>query len=101
MPYAYSAATPSSAEIRFAPIEGNRQLFEVGAFIDHGAAAVKNPLAGEIPNASLTGAGMTFQFRLPEETYIRADLGWPIGNSNLTTNNNDGPVPYLIFSKRF
>lgn len=90
-----------SAEIRFAPIEGNRQLFEVGAFIDHGAAAVKNPLAGEIPNASLTGAGMTFQFRLPEETYIRADLGWPIGNSNLTTNTSDGPVPYLIFSKRF
>ena len=90
-----------SAEVRFAPIESNRQLFEVGAFIDHGAALVKNPIAGEIPNASLTGAGMTFQFRLPKQTFIRADLGWPIGKSSQFTNVDDGPVPYLIFSKRF
>jgi hemolysin activation/secretion protein len=90
-----------SAEIRFAPIESNRQLLEVGAFIDHGAAAVKNPIAGEIPNASLTGAGITAQLRLPKQTYIRADLGWPIGKSSQFANVSDGPVPYLIFSKRF
>jgi hemolysin activation/secretion protein len=90
-----------SAEIRFAPIESNRQLFEVGAFIDHGAALVKNPIAGEIPNASLTGAGMTFQFRLPKQTFIRADLGWPIGKSSQFADVDDGPVPYLILSKRF
>ena len=91
-----------SAEVRFAPLKNNRQLFEVGAFIDHGGAAVKNPLPGEIPNASLTGAGVTFQFRLPKQTFIRADLAWPLGNDDaLFPNQDDGPVPYLIFSKRF
>ena len=90
-----------SAEIRFAPIESNRQLFEVGAFIDHGAAAVKSPQPGEIPNLALTGAGVTFQFRLPEETFLRADLAWPLGNKDLLPNTEDGPVPYLLFSKRF
>lgn len=91
-----------SAEVRFAPLKNNRQLFEVGAFIDHGGAAVKSPLPGEIPNASLTGAGVTFQFRLPQETFIRADLAWPLGNDDtLFPNADSGPVPYLIFSKRF
>lgn len=90
-----------SAEFRYAPIPDNRQLFEVGAFIDHGAAAVKSPLPGEIPNLALTGAGVTFQFRLPEETFVRADLAWPIGNKTILPNTDDGPVPYLIFSKRF
>ena len=90
-----------SAEIRFAPIESNRQLFEVGAFIDHGGAAVKSPQPGEIPNATLTGAGVTFQFRLPKQTFIRADLGWPIGKSGGLGPTDDGPVPYLVFSKRF
>lgn len=90
-----------SAEVRFAPIPDNRQLFEVGAFIDHGAAAVKSPLPGEIPNLALTGAGVTFQFRLPEETFLRADLAWPLGNKTILPNTEDGPVPYLILSKRF
>lgn len=90
-----------SAEIRFAPIESDRQLFEVGAFIDHGAAAVKNPQPGEIPNLALTGAGVTFQFRLPEELYLRTDLAWPLGNKDLLPNTEDGPVPYLLLSKRF
>lgn len=89
-----------SAELRFAPIESNRQLFEVGAFIDHGGAALKNPAPGALSNATATGAGVTFQFRLPEQTFIRADLGWPIGDSGIT-NTEDGPVPYLIFSKQF
>lgn len=90
-----------SGELRFAPLESDRQLFEVGAFIDHGAAYVKRPQPGEIPNLALTGAGVTFQFRLPEETYLRADLAWPLGNKDLLPNTEDGPVPYLIFSKRF
>lgn len=90
-----------SAEIRFAPIESNRQLFEVGAFVDHGGAAVKNALPGELPHASLTGAGITMQFRLPEQTFIRADLAWPIAKSGGFPTSDSGPVPYLIFSKRF
>lgn len=90
-----------SAEIRFAPIASNRQLFEVGAFVDHGGAAVKNPLIGELPNATLTGAGVTMQFRLPQQTYIRADVAWPVSQSGGFTTKDKGPVPYLIFSKRF
>lgn len=90
-----------SAELRFAPIASDRQLFEVGAFIDHGGAAVKSPQPGEIGSASLTGAGVTFQFRLPEQTFIRADIGWPLGDNDKLPTVSDGPVPYLIFSKRF
>lgn len=91
-----------SAEVRFAPVRSNPQLFEVGAFIDHGGAAVKNPIAGEIPNASLTGAGVTFQFRLPKQTFIRADIAWPLGlDRTKFPTVDEGPVPYLIFSKRF
>ena len=90
-----------SAEVRFAPIKSNRQLFEVGAFIDHGEAAVTSPAPGEIPNGSLTGAGVTFQFRLPKQTSIRADIGWPVASSPALSDVDDGPVPYLIFSKRF
>lgn len=90
-----------SAEVRFSPIESNRSLFEVGAFIDHGGAAVKNPLVGELPSASLTGAGITMQFRLPQQTYIRADLAWPVAKSRGFVSDDNGPVPYLIFSKRF
>ncbi len=90
-----------SAELRTAPISAHRDLFEVGAFIDHGGAAIKNPAIGEIPSVTMTGAGLTFQFRLPEQTFIRADLGWPIGGRNLAPNNQSGPVPYLMFSKQF
>lgn len=90
-----------NAEVRVAPLKNHRELLEVGAFIDHGAAAVKSPLPGEIPNLALTGAGVTAQLRLPAETFIRADLAWPLGNKDLLPNTEDGPVPYLIFSKRF
>lgn len=90
-----------SGEIRFAPLENDRQLLEVGAFIDHGGAAVKSPVVGELPNATLTGAGITMQLRLPEQTYIRADLAWPISKSSGFNTKDDKPVPYLIFSKRF
>ena len=62
---------------------------------------MKSPLPGEIPNLALTGAGVTFQFRLPEETFLRADLAWPLGNKTILPNTEDGPVPYLILSKRF
>ncbi len=90
-----------SAELRFAPLAEHRELFEIGGFIDHGGAYVKNPLPGELPNAHLTGAGVTMQFRLPEQTFIRADIGWPIGRRELGRNASRGPVPYLIFSKQF
>lgn len=90
-----------NAELRWAPLEDNRELLEIGFFLDHGASAIKRPFPGEIPNVALTGAGAGIHLRLPEETYIRAEVGVPLGNSPITARDGDGAVPYLIFSKRF
>lgn len=90
-----------NAELRWAPLEDNRELLEFGFFLDHGASAIKRPFPGEINNVALTGAGMGIHLRLPEETYIRAEVGVPIGNNAITDRDGNDAVPYLIFSKRF
>lgn len=90
-----------NAEMRWAPIKSDRELFQFGVFLDHGAAYLKRPFPGEINNTSLTGAGFGLHFRLPEETYIRAEVGFPLGNNEVTDPDDNDPVPYLIFSKRF
>lgn len=90
-----------SAELRWAPLEDHRELLEFGFFIDHGAAALKRPFAGEIPNTALTGAGVGVHLRLPHETQIRAEVGFPLGNNEIAERDGDGAVPYFIFSKRF
>lgn len=90
-----------NAELRWAPLANNRELFEIGFFLDHGGASLKSPFPGELNNVSLTGAGMGFHFRLPEETFIRAEVGVPIGSNAITDLQGSDVIPYLIFSKRF
>lgn len=90
-----------NAELRWAPIPDNRELMEVGFFIDHGGAYLKRPQPGEIANTTLTGAGVGLHFRLPEEAYIRAEVGFPLSDNEITERDGGGAVPYLIFGKRF
>ncbi len=91
----------ANAEFRWAPLKDNRDLLELGVFLDHGAANIKRTLPGEISNVSLTGAGVGVHLRLPEETYIRAEVGFPIGNSPVREQYGSEPVPYFIFAKKF
>ena len=73
----------------------------MAAFLDHGSAYLKRPALGEIPNVSLTGAGVGVRLNLPEDTFLRADIGWAIGNNAVTNLVGKDPVTYLTFSKTF
>lgn len=99
--YLADAGFNVNAELRWAPIENERELFQVGFFVDHGSAYLKRPFPGEVPNVALTGAGLGLHFNLPEETTIRAEVGFPLGDSPIRQRDGDGAVPYLLFSKRF
>lgn len=91
-----------SGELRWQPLEGdNKDLLQFAAFIDHGSAYLKRPALGEIANVSLTGAGLGVRLNLPEETFIRADIGWALSDNELTDLVGKDPVTYLTFSKTF
>ena len=90
-----------NAELRWAPLDKHREMLEFGVFFDHGASSLQRPFVGELPNASISGAGVGVHLRLPEETYIRAELGFPIGNNEIVERDGRRAVPYFIFSKRF
>ena len=90
------------AELRWQPIEGaDANLLQLAAFIDHGSAYLKRPALGEIPNISLTGAGVGLRLNLPHTTFIRADIGWALSDNELTDLVGRDPVTYLTFSKTF
>lgn len=100
--YLGDAGWNTGAEIRWQPIKGeDANLLQLAAFIDHGSAYLKRPLPGEINNVALTGAGVGVRLNLPEQTFIRADIGWPLGNNAITDLVGDDPVTYLTFSKTF
>ncbi len=100
--YLGDAGYSASAELRYQPLDGeDLDLLSLAAFVDHGAAYLKRPALGEIPNVSLTGAGVGVRLSLPEQTYIRADIGWPIGNNEITRLVGRNPVTYVTFSKTF
>ena len=90
-----------NAELRWAPLDDHRELLEFGVFLDHGGASLRRPFPGEVSSTTLTGAGVGVHLRLPEETYIRAEVGFPLSDNEITDQNGRNPVPYLIFSKKF
>lgn len=100
--YLGDAGWNTGAEIRWQPLKGeDANLLQFATFIDHGSAYLKRPLPGEINNISLTGAGVGVRLNLPQETFIRADIGWPLGNNAITDAVGKDPVTYLNFSKTF
>lgn len=100
--YLGDAGYSTGLELRWQPLNGdNIDLLSIVGFIDHGSAYLKRPALGEIDNVDLTGAGFGVRLNLPEETYIRADIGWPIGNNAITDAVGKDPVTYLMFGKTF
>ena len=100
--YLGDAGFNASAELRWQPIDGeDHNLLQLAAFIDHGTAYLKQPAPGEIPNVALTGAGVGVRLNLPQDTFIRADVGWALGSNAITRRVGKDPVTYLTFSKTF
>lgn len=100
--YLGDAGYSVSAELRWQPLSGeNLNLLSVVGFVDHGSAYLKRPALGEVGNIEMTGAGVGIRLNLPEDTNIRADIGWPLGHNAVTNAVGDGPVTYLMFSKTF
>ncbi|MEW6278776.1 MAG: ShlB/FhaC/HecB family hemolysin secretion/activation protein [Candidatus Eremiobacterota bacterium] len=90
-----------SAEFRVNVLDEQDDTVQVAAFVDHGHASLQRPFPGELSKISLTGAGAGLRFNLPEQTYLRFDLGFPIGSNAVTRATGRDPVPYVIFGKTF
>jgi hemolysin activation/secretion protein len=88
----------ASAELRYSPIEGEPDLFQLAFFIDHGGVSLKRPQPGDLPfGTSLTGIGCGFRYAITPGSNLRVDLGFPLtpiqGNSN--------PVIYTGLQTKF
>lgn len=90
-----------NAELRWAPWKKYRDNFELGFFYDHGGAYLKRPFPGEVENVHLNGAGMGVHLKLPHDVNVRAEVGVPLSNNEITRRDGKNAVPYLIFNKRF
>lgn len=90
-----------SAEFRYSPFDDDLDVFQLAAFIDHGAAYLKRPFPGEIPNVSVTGAGIGVRFKINDGPTIRADLGLPIGENAITKQQGYNLVPYINLINNF
>lgn len=100
--YLGDAGYSVGAELRWQPLSGeNLNLLSLVGFLDHGHAYLKRAAPGEIGQIDMTGAGFGIRLNLPEETTIRADIGWPIGNNAITQALGRDPVTYLWLSKTF
>jgi hemolysin activation/secretion protein len=90
-----------SAEGRYAV----SKYVQLAAFIDHGAARVRNPAVGEAKSHSLTGAGPGIRVNLPYyETAIRVDVGFPIEPPKAIGGSFSGgssPTVYIQATARF
>ena len=90
-----------SGEVRFNVLDEQDDTFQLAGFFDMGSSSLKRPAPGELGGINLYGAGVGVRLNLPEQTYFRFDVGWPIGNNAITRANGHDPVPYIIFGKTF
>ena len=90
-----------NAELRWAPWKKYRDNFELGFFYDHGGAYLKRPFPGEVENIHLNGAGVGVHLKLPHDVNVRAEVGVPLSDNEITRRDGKNAVPYLIFNKRF
>ncbi|MCA9793190.1 MAG: ShlB/FhaC/HecB family hemolysin secretion/activation protein [Candidatus Eremiobacteraeota bacterium] len=89
-----------TAELRWSPLEEQKDLFQTVFFVDTGGIVRKNPQPGEKGSVHLTGAG--FGFRVNPDgghTRIRLDLGFPITPARNARGNS--PVIYGQVQTRF
>ncbi|MGE0493180.1 MAG: ShlB/FhaC/HecB family hemolysin secretion/activation protein [Vulcanimicrobiota bacterium] len=89
-----------TAELRWSPLEEQKDLFQTVFFVDHGGIVRKNPQPGEKGSLHLTGAGIGFRLN-PDDgrTRVRLDLGFPIAPGRNARGNS--PVIYGQVQTRF
>lgn len=90
----------ASIELRVAPLV-NKEILQLGTFLDYGSASRKVTVIGQVKNVDLTGAGIALysHFNMYVPIDLRFDLGWPIGPANNTYG--ESPVLYFSLSSRF
>lgn len=87
-----------SAELRFLPWQERRDV-QFSAFIDHGGATVRQPLASQRGSTTLTGAGVGLRFNVGPQAALRLDVGFPLAPADNLTNEH--PVFYGQVNTRF
>ncbi len=92
------AGYAASAELRI-PLPDPDSRFQLACFVDHGTEWLYEPLPGEFPQRSLTGAGLGFRWEVAEKTHLRFDLGFPLSPSFNSTG--ESPKLYGQFETRF
>lgn len=92
------AGYAASAELRL-PLPDPDSRFQLACFVDHGTEWLYEPLPGELPHRSLTGAGLGFRWEVAEKTHLRFDLGFPLSPSFNSTG--ESPKLYGQFETRF
>jgi hemolysin activation/secretion protein len=91
-------AYQASAELRYSPIEGEPDLFQLVFFLDHGGVSLKRPQPGDLPfGSSLTGTGFGFRYAITPGSNLRVDLGFPL----TPVQGNSSPVIYTGLQTKF
>jgi len=68
-------------------------MFRVALFFDHGGVFAKDPIVGESKDDYLSSAGLGARIFLFDRLYVKLDVGYPIVNGNLET---DDEVFYVL-----
>lgn len=90
----------ATLEFRVAPLE-KKEMLQLGAFIDHGAASRREVLPGGDKNEAITGAGLGcysyLKYYVPVS--LRLEVGWPLKPS--TNSLDEDPVFYFSLTTRY
>ncbi len=87
-----------SSELRWSPLEHDRDLFQTVLFFDYGGVSQDRPAVGQLSHQNLTGAGLGFRVNF-DQTRVRLDLGFPLAPSS--NSRRLSPVLYGRVVTRF
>lgn len=85
-----------SWETRIALPFENYKRYQLVLFADHGTVKIKKPTTGQEKTQRLSGAGLGFRVKMPDDMDLRFDLGFRVGSSS-----GKRSVPYVQIMKRF
>lgn len=87
----------ASIEARFASSASRMEKLQFATFIDFGYVSLKIPVLGQKKTQSLTGAGFGVRYNPGHGLYMRADVGFPIGEK---PSSNKSSTYYLQLIKQ-
>jgi hemolysin activation/secretion protein len=78
--YLGDSGIQANIEARFGLNTKSMEKFQIATFVDFGLVSLKEPTLGQKKSSSITGAGFGFRFNPRKGSFIRADVGFPIGH---------------------